>query len=69
MFAEVTGEKLIGGAFLIAPPPSSTTIQYMVKDLSLKQMELPFEKTGVGWAFINPFSPNVIFLHFLKRGI
>ena len=63
MFAEVTGGKLVRRAFL------PTTILNMVKDLSLKQMELPFENMGVEWAFINPFSPNVIFLYFLKRGI
>ena len=61
MFVKVTGGKLIGEPF--------ANILNMVKDLSLKQMELPFEKMGMEWGFINPFSPNVIFLYFLKRGI
>ena len=70
MFAKVTGGKLVGGAFLPCPLPHPlSTILKMVKDLSFKQMELPFEKIGMEWAFINSFSPNVIFLYFLKRGI
>ena len=65
MFAEVTWGKLIGGAFLPHPLPS--TILSMVKDLCLKQMEPPLAKMGVEWVFIKTFSPNVIFLYFLKK--